>query len=781
MLKDFEFELDITKSKTNVKSGDRVVCGYASTFDVDSDNMQITRTALEKAKNDLLKYSTVLYNHLRDYPIGKVVEVFVDDIGLFVKVVISKTEDDKWIKITEGIINKFSINGRTPDLVSSGIPDGDEDSGVKQINNIEFFEISLVTVPGNVKAETICHYIAKSLRESKEDFKKENMKKEIKKDNENVEKSLGDVSEKLKIISGKLTEEDKETIDYVLDILKSKPIEKSPSYRLKGETKKECIARKIPELVKEGKTQDQAIAAAYSICEIDYTKKEINDSFDNMITKMQKKEVNEDDIKEVTEFLKEMKEYKIKPVMLKYDLDDESEDRPVFMLNSNDKLIPEKGSSNKFRKQILKKGKWFHWDAEGGVLNITSETIDNIIKNFKKKMIENVFVPLTHTNDPLKNSGEVVTLEKTDDGLDAIIEIKDETVAEKIKNGLIKSISASLDPNYRIKKTNKFAGPTLLHTALVAEPYIKGMKNFVALSEEFSERPVIQLEDEEPNFISLLKSLKDNIDNINKNMITEDKVNEMFVDLTKNKDNILQEAEENEEKKDVKKEKEDEKEIKKDNEEKEEKTNKDEKKEDKTDKEKKEDVEKNVELAKSAYTDCIGMQMKEGKSMAEAAKYCKIKIKKDFNLPTEDELEVKSNEESVESDQQKVDFADAEKVYDKYLSEGKLVPAQKDSFIKLITSSNILELSDNKVEVAKFFEDFMKSQPKVLDFEEKGTPESEKKNDIPEKKTESEEMPSDVKTFYDNMGLSDESAKESWKFAKELQEKEEEDKESTVF
>ncbi|MBU0910748.1 MAG: hypothetical protein KJ717_14365, partial [Proteobacteria bacterium] len=144
----------------------------------------------------------------------------------------------------------------------------------------------------------------------------------------------------------------------------------------------------------------------------------------------------------------------------------------------------------------------------------TSETIDNIIKNFKKKVIENVFVPLTHTNDPLKNSGEVVTLEKTDDGLDAIIEIKDESVAEKIKNGLIKSISASLDPNYRIKKTNKFSGPTLLHTALVAEPYIKGMKNFIALSEEFSERPVIQLEDEEPNFISLLKSLKDNIDNL---------------------------------------------------------------------------------------------------------------------------------------------------------------------------------------------------------------------------------------------------------------------------
>jgi len=781
MIKDFEFELDITKSKANVKSGDRVVCGYASTFDVDSDNMQITRTALEKAKNDLLKYSTVLYNHERDYPIGKVVEVFVDDIGLFIKVVISKTEDDKWTKITEGIINKFSINGRTPDLASEEVSDGEIDRGVKQINNIEFYEVSLVTVPANVKAETICHYIAKSLRETKEDSNK-NMKKEIKKDNENVEKSLGDMSEKLKIISGKLIGEDKEVIDYVLSVLKSKDVVKSPAYRLKGETKKECIARKLPELMKEGMTQEQAMAAAYSICEIDYTRKEINDSFENMITKMQKEDVSKEDITEVTEFLKEMKEYKIKPMMLKYDLDDESEDRPVFLLNSNDKLVPEKGTKNKFRKQILKKGKWFHWDAEGGVLNITSETIDNIIKNFKKKVIENVFVPLTHTNDPLKNSGEVVTLEKTDDGLDAIIEIKDESVAEKIKNGLIKSISASLDPNYRIKKTNKFSGPTLLHTALVAEPYIKGMKNFIALSEEFSERPVIQLEDEEPNFISLLKSLKDNIDNINKNMITPDKVNEIFVDLTKNKDNILQSEDEKEVKKDIKEEeepKEDEKkEVKKDAEEKKEDVKKE---EDKTDDEKKEDVEKDVELAKSAYTSCIGAQMKEGKSMAEASKFCKIKIKKDFNLPAEDELEVKSNEESVESDQQKVDFADAEKVYDKYLSKGKLVPAQKDSFIKLITSSNVLELSDNKVDVAKFFEDFMESQPKVLDFEEKGAQDSEKKNDVPEKKEETTEMPSEVKDFYEKMGLSDESAKESWEHAKGLQETEDKDKESTVF
>lgn len=50
------------------------------------------------------------------------------------------------------------------------------------------------------------------------------------------------------------------------EIEKQKSLTKSPACRQEGETKEECVSRKIPELIKEGYTQDQAIAVANSLC-----------------------------------------------------------------------------------------------------------------------------------------------------------------------------------------------------------------------------------------------------------------------------------------------------------------------------------------------------------------------------------------------------------------------------------------------------------------------------------------------------------------------------------
>lgn len=50
--------------------------------------------------------------------------------------------------------------------------------------------------------------------------------------------------------------------------------EKSPACRQDGETTEECVTRKIPELVKEGMDQDQAVAVANSVCETACSEKE---------------------------------------------------------------------------------------------------------------------------------------------------------------------------------------------------------------------------------------------------------------------------------------------------------------------------------------------------------------------------------------------------------------------------------------------------------------------------------------------------------------------------
>lgn len=47
-----------------------------------------------------------------------------------------------------------------------------------------------------------------------------------------------------------------------------KTMTKSPACRKKDETKEECVARKIPELIGEGMKQDQAVAVANSVCSI---------------------------------------------------------------------------------------------------------------------------------------------------------------------------------------------------------------------------------------------------------------------------------------------------------------------------------------------------------------------------------------------------------------------------------------------------------------------------------------------------------------------------------
>ena len=766
MLKDIQFELEIVKASSTVNSGDRIVCGYASTYDVDSDDMQITRTALEKAKDDLLKYSTVLFNHDSNRPIGKVVETSTDDIGLFVKIVLSKTEDDVWNKITEGIINKFSIKGRASMPCVSG------HSELMQVNDIELFEVSLVSVPANVEAQTICYYIAKSLNDTQESSNKKDMLKEklnelltkedavlregIKSIISDIDKGYKDIEDlvmKLQVVSGKLLNEDKDTVEKIVSILK--------------DSNGEYYYFEKP-------------------CDEDETKALNDEEIDGLVEKLEKSISNVSDendknaINETIEFLKKKKTAVVNDDTLtkkSFNFSDESDERPVFQLRSNDIIREEEGSVNRFRKQILKFGKWYHWCADGGILNINNKTIDSLVKNFNEKTIENVSVPLTHTDDPSKNTGEIVSLEKTKDGLDAVIEIKDENIAEKIRKGLIKCISASFDPNYKVKKTNAFVGPTLLHAALVAEPYIKGMGSFIPLADEFANRQIIQLEDEEPNLDSLYKSINETMDEIKKNMITEDKVTELFYDLAKKKltpaegDNCT--------------------------------TDSGEKGKMTMDGDKlvckalsKSELDG---IAKSAYKDCVAEEIKGGKTAEEAMKVCKVKVKKDFDLEvSEEEPEIKTTEEAskeestevkpgdgseetpiIQNTSVDVDLADVEKTYEKYLKEGKIVPSQKEAFVKLCQAQKVYELSENKVELTKSFEQFMNGLPKIVNFDENGSQGGDPVK-TEEAKIAEGAMPEEVKNFFGKMGLTDEGANESWKFAQDLKKEEEENK-STLF
>lgn len=682
----FDLDFTIKESKSisrNNKSGKiekRIIVGYAATYDVHRNGRvyQLTRRAVENAKDGLLKYNTVLFNHQQDRPIGHILETEVDEKGLLVKFVLSNSEQEIWDKVQDGTISKMSYTGEFEDDDYELIETNKDP--IWQINNIKIIDVSLVSVPGNVEAETITSYISNETDLSDDNIisKLKELKVEVMNDGlkEKIDAILfqltlsNQIVSELQVLSGKMTNEDRVVLDRTISILKNmiEPIEPS-----------EEVA-----------------------CEVEY------------------------------------------------DLTDETETRPIFHITSESEI--ELGDEpTKFKKQILKYGKWYHWGADNGILNITETVIDNIIKNFKKGLIEHVYIPLTHTDDPSKNTGEVVDLVKTSTGLDAVMEIKDESISEKIKKGLIKCVSASLDPNYKNKKTNEFVGTTLRHAALVTEPYLKGMGKFIALS-EVGERPVIELEDEKPDMFNILKSINDRLSILEENIKTNNKKN-----MEKKEKEVIVETPNDETPNETPK----------------------------VEEKKEEPKEISIEEAKTTYKTCVADEVKGGSSMEDAIKKCKMKMKEnfiiDFSEDSEEEAEeAKSDEESKEEDEDMQDFdlADAEKVYDSYLKDGKIVPAQKDSFIKMYSSMKKIELSDKKVDVAESIKNFMEKQPKILDFDEKGT--SQPADTV--SATPKNEINEEVKNFFgEKMGLSEDSVAKACDFLKKRHQEQEELSKSTLF
>lgn len=146
----------------------RIVTGYAAVAEVvDSQYEVITKEALDGASQDLLHYTTVLYNHDPDRPIGKVLEARPEGNGLFVKVQISGTENEIWDKICEGIISKFSFRGTVTDYAERF--EKSLDRYVTVIKAFRIVEISLVSVPANPHAKTLHHYLSKALEHISKD------------------------------------------------------------------------------------------------------------------------------------------------------------------------------------------------------------------------------------------------------------------------------------------------------------------------------------------------------------------------------------------------------------------------------------------------------------------------------------------------------------------------------------------------------------------------------------------------------------------------------------
>ncbi len=136
---------------TKVDHNRRIIAGYASVEVVDRDGEIVKREALEKALAEYMENPIIRWMH-KEEPIGKVLNAYVDDKGLFVEAYITdKTPEGKkaWGLIEDGIVKAFSIGGSVLNKEYKTLEDG---KSVGVITDLTLREISVVDIPANPKS-----------------------------------------------------------------------------------------------------------------------------------------------------------------------------------------------------------------------------------------------------------------------------------------------------------------------------------------------------------------------------------------------------------------------------------------------------------------------------------------------------------------------------------------------------------------------------------------------------------------------------------------------------
>jgi hypothetical protein len=143
----------------------------------------------------------------------------------------------------------------------------------------------------------------------------------------------------------------------------------------------------------------------------------------------------------------------------------------------------------KFRKQILTvgPGQTLIHPKTGRRLTLDDNWYATVERNFRNKVCDLVQFPMAdaqnqHTEDPLRNGGQVVDLERRGNKVYAVIEARKPEVIEGLRNGTILGASAMLNLDYTSTKDGSKVGPTLLHVAATNRPYLTEMEPYEELA-----------------------------------------------------------------------------------------------------------------------------------------------------------------------------------------------------------------------------------------------------------------------------------------------------------
>lgn len=135
-----------------------------------------------------------------------------------------------------------------------------------------------------------------------------------------------------------------------------------------------------------------------------------------------------------------------------------------------------------FKKKLLAFGEWEHPNLPGQKLVIDRPLAQRLVENFHRGVVDTVQVPVAddsnkHTEDPLRNLGEVVDLTVEEDGVWAVLDIRKPEAADQLGKTLL-GISGMIHLDYQDTKTGKKVGPALLHTLITNRPYLSDLGDF---------------------------------------------------------------------------------------------------------------------------------------------------------------------------------------------------------------------------------------------------------------------------------------------------------------
>lgn len=320
----------------------------------------------------------------------------------------------------------------------------------------------------------------------------------------------------------------------------------------------------------------------------------------------------------------------------------------------------------KYKKEILKVGKWLHPNAPKGVLEVTKDLLTRLVENYKVTP----FVPVLrgHVSNLEAEKNPALILNKNIENLTVEGDkLYAEMNIEEKELDKYNDVSVSIDPEYVEKTSGKNIGATLRHVAAVINPYIKGMDGFTLLSEN------------DKNYLINLSEITDMAKKVEADIKLEESKIEEVVEETKVEEAKAEEPAISEE-------------------------SKEETKVEETEEPKLEETKVEEVTEETAEVDSEDSEKTE---VVEASEDVETQIKKLQQELAQAKLELSSRE--------------ASDTYNILLSEAKILPSQKETFMLLHENlKGTIDLAEGTVSMTNLLVDLLKMNPKLVNLEETG-------------------------------------------------------------